>query len=114
MVQRPNNRIIANTRHGPSRTQEMYDALCAEIEAVWADVVGTEGEKELRGIFVLGSIVAGSEAGFPVPRAGQDAEWMKKNMAAFKKKAAGGDTDFQDMLDELNSRDAFKGIVNGA
>ena len=92
----------------------MYDALCAELEAVWADVVGKEGDQELRGIFVLGSIVAVSEAGFALPKAGEDAEWLKKNIVAFKKKAAGGDEDFQGLLEDLKSRDAFNGIVNGA
>ncbi|KAF2101168.1 hypothetical protein NA57DRAFT_64081 [Rhizodiscina lignyota] len=111
---RPNNRIFANVRHGPSRTQEMYDALCADIESLWAEVVGSEGKQELRGVFVLGSIVAGSEGGFSVPKAGQDEEWLEKNVLAFKKKADSGDTDFQGLLEDLRSRAVFNGILDRA
>lgn len=55
---RPNNRIIANVRHGPSRTQELYDEVCAEVSEAWKKIVGDSGEKELRAIFILGMTLA--------------------------------------------------------
>lgn len=47
----------------------MFNQLCDEIYAAWKRivVVGEDGERELRAIFVLGTIIAGSEAGFALP-----------------------------------------------
>lgn len=95
----------------------MYNELLHEIEAAWASIIGTKGEQELRAVFLHGTIIAVSEAGFVAPKAGHDAEWLKQNYAVFKKKADEGDEDFQDLMDDLSKRDAFRGItsqVNGA
>ena len=123
------NRIVANVRHGPSRTRAHYDKLCESIEAAWTEAVGgragkqlqegpakdqVELEKELRAIFILGSIVAGSEAGFTVPAAGQDAVWIKENASRFVKLAEQGDQHMGDMVDELSKRDEFKDAISSA
>jgi hypothetical protein len=63
-IQRTVNYILAHVRHGPSRTQEHYNSVCASIASAWASIIGTTPELELRGIFILGDIVAGWEAGF--------------------------------------------------
>lgn len=104
------NRIIGNVRHGPSRTQDDYNEVCSKLQAAWNKIVGSE--QELRAIFILGSIVAGAEAGFPLPQAGQDQKWLKENLSEFKKLAQGGDGDFQDMMEELKSRPCFASVLS--
>lgn len=125
--QKTTNFIIANIRHGPSRTQKLYQELCADIIKAWDDIVGVnsnthgtanayanghdkERKQELRAIFLLGGIVAGSEAGFPIPQAGQDGEWMKENWPAFERKAEEGDEDFVEFVREIKERGGEFGL----
>jgi len=81
----------------------MYNQLCASIHRAWTEIVGTEGDAELRAIFVLGSIVAGWEAGFPLPQAGEDKQWLRENMEEFEKRAE-GDEDFRGLVEEVGRR----------
>lgn len=65
------NRILAHVRPGGGRTTADFNKLCAQITEAWERVVGAvhhdDDDKELRAVFVLGTIVAGSEAGFALP-----------------------------------------------
>lgn len=93
----------------------MWDEVCSEITALWTSLVGNAGDKELRAIFILGSMIAGAEAGFPIPQAGQDKVWLKQHMSGLKKKAEEGDEDIKEMLEEMQSRPGFEGVLtNGA
>lgn len=65
----------------------------------------------MRGIFILGDIVAGWEAGFPIPQAGQDKAWLKHYVADFKKLADAGDADFAGVIQELEARKDLKDIL---
>ena len=60
--------------------------------------------KTIKLIDGLGSITAVYEAGFMMPEAGHDQEWLKENIDAFKKKADDGDEDFQEMVEECQKR----------
>jgi len=53
---------------------------------------------------VLGAIVAGNEAGFSIPPAGGDKDWIKENLEKFQKKADDGDEDFKEMIAEIKER----------
>lgn len=67
----------------------------------------TEAEaapKELHAVFILPSIGAGWEAGFLVPEAGKDGQWIKENMGKFEKKAEEGDQVFRDLVEEIKAR----------
>ena len=110
-IQRTVNYILAHVRHGPSRTQEHYNSVCASIASAWASIIGTTPELELRGIFILGDIVAGWEAGFPVPQAGQDKAWLKHYVGDFKKLADAGDADFAGVMKELETRKDLQDIL---
>jgi len=121
-----NNHILANVRHGPSRTQEMYADLCRQIENAWDEVVGgggrggsggskangdgangvkgAEGEKELKGIIILGDIVAGWENGFAIPEAGKDKEWLKENWAEFRRLAGEGREEWKGLVEDVEAR----------
>lgn len=59
-----------------------------------------------------GSIVAGYEAGFSIPQAGQDGQWLKEYLPQFQKKADDGDEDFQALIEDVRTRPAFKEFVN--
>jgi len=109
---RKTNMIVAEVRHGPSRTQELYHNVIKTLEQAWATTVGTTGDQELRAVFLLGGFVAGAEVGFPLPEAGHDAEWLREHYAAFEKLAENGDGDFQDLVQELKTREVFKEMLS--
>ncbi|THW25468.1 hypothetical protein D6D23_04306 [Aureobasidium pullulans] len=91
------NRIFAYVRHGPSRTQSDYDAVSKALTQAWEEIVpGTE----LRLVMFYGAIVAGMEAGFSIPQAGDDKQWIEENMDAFRKKAEEGDEHFRELVEE--------------
>ncbi|KAJ7726179.1 putative cis-3-chloroacrylic acid dehalogenase [Mycena maculata] len=106
------NLVLGNVRPGPSRTRDHYESLCRQIEAAWTASVGpaTQGgpHAHLAGAFVLGTLTAGSEQGFMVPEAGQDIEWMRKNLPKFQALADDGNEFFRDMIAELKTREDFK------
>jgi hypothetical protein len=79
--------------------------------SAWTSIIGTSPELELRGIFVLGDIVAGWEAGFPIPQAGHDKAWLKHYVGDFKKLADAGDADFVGVMHELENRMDLKDIL---
>ncbi|EME41110.1 hypothetical protein DOTSEDRAFT_37805 [Dothistroma septosporum NZE10] len=63
----------------------------------------------LRSCILLGGLIGGYEAGFMIPPAGGDVQWMKDNWDEFKMKAQ-SDEEFKDMVDEVEER----GLMNGA
>lgn len=72
---------------------------------------GKAGEDlTLRSCIVLGGMTAGYEAGFLLPPAGGDVQWMKENWEEFEMKAKAGDEEFQEMVDEVKER----GLLDGA
>ncbi|WPH04424.1 putative oxalocrotonate tautomerase enzyme [Acrodontium crateriforme] len=118
---RGGNHIRGNVRTGPARTQKDWDDLCHDIEAAWDRIVRPGLAKmkrndkdvastELRSVIIIAGLIAGSEAGFTLPQAGSDAQWMKENWAAFNKKADEGDQDFIDMVKEIKQRGILEKI----
>ena len=51
-----------------------------------------------------GAITAVYEAGFMMPEAGQDGAWLKENMRAFEQRAADGDEEFKDLVEDVKNR----------
>lgn len=113
-----NNYIVANVRSGPSRTQKEWDGLCEEVVKIWEGIVchdgkdGNDGNDEkkgddgkgLRAVFVMGGLIAGWEAGFVIPKAGEDGEWLKKNLGEFERRARLGEGMFGDLVEEIGER----------
>lgn len=71
-VQKRNlNRIIAHVRGGGGRSTDDFNHLCDLVTEAWNRCVNDGNTQkrptELHGIFVMGSIVAGTEAGFSLP-----------------------------------------------
>lgn len=103
----------AGVRSAASRTQADWDALCADVHAAWARIVHPDAgatvpdELELRAIFIVGGLIAASEAGVAIPGAGQDAAWARANMGEFEARAAAGDEDFAELVRELKMREEF-------
>ncbi|EIW76233.1 hypothetical protein CONPUDRAFT_158259 [Coniophora puteana RWD-64-598 SS2] len=102
------NRILANIRWGPARKSSQSDDLCNGILTEWKKIVGSEGDKSLDTIFVLGSLIGGFERGFLKPQVGCDQEWAAQNLQAFKKLAEAGDQDFQELVDAIEGEHAFR------
>ena len=72
LTQKPTNRILAHDRPGGGRSTADFNTLCEKITEGWNRIVETQDEKstpdrELRAVFILGTIVAGQEAGFVLP-----------------------------------------------
>lgn len=107
------NHIIANVRVGPSRTKQDWDDLSNEVVALWEEVVGTDGGKELHSFFILGGLEGGYECGFPIPSAGDDTKWMETHWSSFEEKAKGGNQDFVNLIAEVKERGLLPGKANG-
>jgi phenylpyruvate tautomerase PptA (4-oxalocrotonate tautomerase family) len=109
---RQGNHIVGNVRVGPARPQKDFDNECLEILAAWNSIVATPEEKKIapdldlrmRSCFLLGGMVAGYEAGFLIPPAGGDVEWLHDHFASFEEQAAAGDQDMADLVAEVKER----------
>ena len=100
-AQKPTNRILAHVRPGGGRSTADFNTLCQRITESWNRVLEIypvddkeedkeeeeeeegglsygegEGERELRAIFVLGTIVAGREVGFELPAVSTKTGWL--------------------------------------
>lgn len=94
----------------------MWDEVCGSLSDAWKDIVGSSGdddEKELRAVFILGSIIGGAEAGFPLPKAGEDQEWLQTHMKEFQRLAGQGDEEMKEMIEEIEERGLLKGVEDG-
>lgn len=71
MSKRNLNRIIAHVRSGGGCSTDDFNHLCDLVTEAWNRCVNDGNTPrrptELHGIFVMGSIVAGTEAGFSLP-----------------------------------------------
>ncbi|KAJ7112368.1 putative cis-3-chloroacrylic acid dehalogenase [Mycena epipterygia] len=107
------NLVFANVRQGPSRTRDLYESLCYQIEAAWTASIGdpaTQGgaHAHFTGAFVLGPVTAAYEQGIMIPEAGHDVEWARENLPKFQALADDGDEFCRDMIAELRRREDFK------
>jgi phenylpyruvate tautomerase PptA (4-oxalocrotonate tautomerase family) len=114
---RTKSHILAHVRTGASRSNKDFNALCADLFTAWNEIVplpkikrsAPDEDRSLHGVFVLGDLVAGMEAGFTVPEAGKDGEWLAENMPAFRARAENGEEDFVDLVKEVEERGMLKG-----
>ena len=61
-------------------------------------------------MIVMGGLISGIEAGFTLPPAGGDVQWLHENWEAFNEKAEAGDEEFVEMVKEVKER----GLMDGA
>ncbi|OGM50992.1 hypothetical protein ABOM_000050, partial [Aspergillus bombycis] len=128
------NRIIAYVRPGGNRTTADFEELAQRVTDAWNQIVvqGAESgakEAELNRVFIMGTITAGMENGFLLPRvsavngspreddfvinglrllwlqAGEDAIWLRDNAPKFAELAKQGESDFVELVAEMESRD---------
>ena len=106
---REGNHIIAHGRLG-KRTRPELQKLSDDIIAAWNKIVlephASEGKAairkwELHSVWILASDVVGTEAGLPVPVAGQEAEFLSSHYAEIKRKADEGDDLMADTIKEI-------------
>ncbi|KAJ6529785.1 hypothetical protein B0H19DRAFT_968122 [Mycena capillaripes] len=113
------NLVIGNVRAGPSRTRDLYESLCRQIESAWTVSVGepgTHGEARAHfaSVYVLGAVTASYKQGFMVPHAGQEVKWMRENLPEFQALADDGNEFFRDMIAELRTREDIKSVLESA
>jgi len=115
--------ILAHVRTGPSRKTSEFNALCKDVTAAWDEIVkplpkvkrsAPDEDRGLYSVFVLGDIAAGMEAGFVVPEAGKDGEWLAENMGAFKARAEAGEEEFVELVKEIEERGMLAGKKTAA
>lgn len=119
---RAGNHIRGQVRTGPSRTQEDWNGLLKALSDAWYDIAGTplptrkggkeQGDTSLRSVILTGGLVAGLEAGFVLPPAGGDVQWLQENWEAFNEKAKNGDEEMADLVKEVEERGLMDG-TNG-
>ncbi|KAJ5900131.1 hypothetical protein N7495_004875 [Penicillium taxi] len=97
------NRIIIRTRAGENRTNELYIDHCKLVVCEWERIVGKDGEKSLRTVWVMGALTTALEAGIARPKTGDEPQWLVANRSKFEKLAEQGDEDFIDLLAELDA-----------
>lgn len=67
-VRRKYNRLILRTRAGSNRSDEMYQEHCRELVDAWSRIVGSEGGKGLRTVWVMGALTTALEVGIGRPK----------------------------------------------
>jgi hypothetical protein len=63
-----------------------------------------DDERALHNVFLMEDIVAGAEQGFVLPKAGDDGNWTKENMAEFERRAADGDESMRVLVGEVKAK----------
>lgn len=115
--------ILAHVRTGPSRKTADFNSLCSDVMAAWNEIVkplpkvkrsAPDEDRSLYSVFVLGDIAAGMEAGFSIPEAGKDGEWLAENMNAFKARAEAGEEEFVELVKEVEERGMLAGKKTAA
>ncbi|ATY62386.1 hypothetical protein A9K55_009236 [Cordyceps militaris] len=113
-VLKTSNSIISYVRTSPTRTKADFDKVAKAIEDAWYSTVGKGSseqhpylreapETRLHALAML-PIVTAREAGFAIPVAGEEAEWIGEQLPVFKQLAASGDAGFVSLLSELQAK----------
>lgn len=128
-ARKPHNYVLAFVRSGANRTQDSWDAHCADIEARWRAVVvedtaprakgasGTgAGEMGLRAVYLVGGMVAGMEAGVALPGAGEDEGWLERKWPELVGRAERGEGEWVENVREARERGLVRedGKVSGS
>jgi phenylpyruvate tautomerase PptA (4-oxalocrotonate tautomerase family) len=111
---RKGNHIRASVRLG-QRTHEDFRQLCRSIEEAWDCVVcqpvkrmtvnATELKQfELQTLILGSSNPMGLEAGFELPVAGTDRDWLRRNWSQFQQKAKDGEEEFVELVKDVEER----------
>lgn len=127
------NRLMVSLRSGAGRTEAQYQSMTKALQSIWDEVVeggdctGKESEKELKDIFIMGTIDSAMERGWFLPmvrllfsrnlerntltdlllQPGQFENWVKKNTVEFQKLADEGDPVFKNLAEEIKERSEF-------
>lgn len=115
--QHKSNTITGVLREGPSRTKADFDEVSQLISEAWDSIIASSSasaERKLGAVWILGGVLSAREQGFLVPRAGEEAQWVRENLAGFQKQAQSGNEVFADLVKDLEGREAFRGAVAGA
>ncbi|KAF2098457.1 hypothetical protein NA57DRAFT_56126 [Rhizodiscina lignyota] len=100
------NRITAEVRPEAHSREELL-GLLQDISDAWNKVLNvtssTAGDKELTILLAVPGFTAGIENGLELPKGGDDFAWLKASKAEFERRAQAGQSDFAQLLKELNT-----------
>ncbi|KAF4964308.1 hypothetical protein FSARC_7753 [Fusarium sarcochroum] len=112
------NRIIGVVRTSPARTKADFDSLAARIEAAWYKALTAEKEglshaEEAKRLLMVTFVpmVTIREGGMEIPEAGQEGGWLKQQLPYIQEMSNKGLGDFAGLLDELQSRDDLREML---
>ncbi|EXJ87439.1 hypothetical protein A1O3_04399 [Capronia epimyces CBS 606.96] len=104
------NKLFVSLRSGSGRTEEQYITMTQKLQAMWNGAVQdleAEVEKDLKDIFILGTLDSAMERGWFLPMPGKFESWVKDNRPGFQKLADAGDLIFKDLMEEIEARPEF-------
>ncbi|KIW13328.1 hypothetical protein PV08_08516 [Exophiala spinifera] len=106
------NRLFVSLRSGTGRTEEQYIDMTRKLQAMWnetvQDVPAPSVEKELKDVFIMGTLDSAFERGWFLPMPGKFENWVKEHTPDFQKLAESGDPVFKDLLEEIKERPEFQ------
>lgn len=107
------NSIISYVRTSPSRTKEDFDRVAKSIEDAWYATVGDGATSSAEHPYLVAKedirlhaigllpIVTAREAGFTIPTAGEEKQWIGEQLPVFQKLAQNGESSFVTLLEEV-------------
>lgn len=105
------NRAVLRTRTSEDRSRETYGRHCKDLISAWAEIVGDDGDAELRTVWVMGALTTAVEMGMQRPAAGEEVAWLREHKAEFERLAHEGDEEMKGLLDEIAAREEFSGVL---
>lgn len=110
------NRAILRTRASENRTREQYGEHCRELTKAWDEIISSgsiesKHDKTLRTVWIMGALTTAVEIGFQRPAAGEENDWLRTNIEEFERLAREGDSDMQQLMQELQIREDFADVL---
>ncbi|RSL50107.1 hypothetical protein CEP53_008927 [Fusarium sp. AF-6] len=116
------NRIIGIVRTSATRPRSAFDELGAQIEGKWYEALkiaapvekkewSQEDEKKRLMKVTFVPMITIREGGMAIPEAGQEGDWLNKQVPFFEDMSSKGIMDFAELLEELKGRDDLKKLL---
>ncbi|KAJ9602971.1 hypothetical protein H2200_012751 [Cladophialophora chaetospira] len=106
------NKLFVSLRSRIRRTPEQYLSMTKTLQRMWDEAVQDSAHigsgKELKDVFIMGTIDSTLKRGWFLPMPGHFEKWVKENTKGFQKQAETGDTFFEDLVQEIGDRPEFQ------
>jgi len=106
------NKLFVSLRSGTGRTEEQYQGMIQKLQGLWneavTDIEAPALDKDLKDVFIMGTIDSALERGWFLPMPGKFEAWVREHTPEFRKLADGGDPVFKDLLEEIQEKSEFQ------